>query len=109
MSRVAGPWVPSPIVRMVNALELRGLSGLEGDLGRLEPMLVSTVARGDPFIDEVATHLIRAGGKRLRPMLALAAATRGVRRASDEDLLGAIAVELVHLASLYHDDVIDEA
>jgi heptaprenyl diphosphate synthase len=93
----------------VNPVEVLGLSGLDQDLRRVEPLLVSTVGAGDPFLDQVATHLIKAGGKRLRPMLALAAATRGERTATEEDLLGSVAVELVHLASLYHDDVIDEA
>jgi heptaprenyl diphosphate synthase len=96
-------------VLLVNAVEILGLGGLDQELRRVEPMLVSAVSTGDPFLDEVATHLIQAGGKRLRPMLALAAATRGVRTATEEDLLGSISVELVHLASLYHDDVIDEA
>jgi heptaprenyl diphosphate synthase len=93
----------------VNPVQVLGLRGLEQDLARVEPMLVSAVAAGDPFLDQVATHLIRAGGKRLRPMLALAAATRGERSATEEDLLGSVSIELVHLASLYHDDVIDEA
>ncbi|HXR54414.1 MAG TPA: polyprenyl synthetase family protein [Acidimicrobiales bacterium] len=93
----------------MNAAEIRGLGGLDQELRRVEPMLVSAVSAGDPFLDQVATHLIQAGGKRLRPMLALASATRGVRAASREDLLGSVSVELVHLASLYHDDVIDEA
>lgn len=93
----------------VNPVEVLGLAGLDQDLHRVEPMLVEAVAAGDPFLDQVATHLITAGGKRLRPMLALAAATRGERTASREDLLGSVSVELVHLASLYHDDVIDEA
>ena len=79
------------------------------DLQRLEPLLSSSVVTGDGFLDEVTTHLIAAGGKRLRPLLALAAATAGEQDASEDDLLGAVAVELVHLASLYHDDVIDEA
>jgi len=96
-------------VLLVNALEILGLSGLDQDLRRVEPMLIQVVSAGDPFLDEVATHLIAAGGKRLRPMLALASATRGERQASEEDLLGSVSVELVHLASLYHDDVIDEA
>jgi geranylgeranyl pyrophosphate synthase len=96
-------------VRRVNALEILGLSGLDQDLQRVEPMLVAAVAAGDPFLDEVVTHLIQAGGKRLRPVLALASATRGERSATEEDILGSICVELVHLASLYHDDVIDEA
>jgi heptaprenyl diphosphate synthase len=76
---------------------------------RLEPLLTSSVTTGDDFLDGVTTHLIAAGGKRLRPLLALVAATSGRRRASEEDLMGGVAVELVHLASLYHDDVIDEA
>jgi len=67
------------------------------------------VVTGDGFLDEVTTHLLSAGGKRLRPVLALATATSGTTAATREDLLGAVAVELVHLASLYHDDVMDEA
>jgi len=63
----------------------------------------------DPFLNEVASHLIEAGGKRLRPALALTAASLSSRAVSRETLLGGVSVELVHLASLYHDDVMDEA
>src|SRR6204780_2657257 len=76
---------------------------------QLQPLLPASVLTGDSFLDEVTTHLIAAGGKRLRPLLALATATRGSRDATEDDLMGGVAVELVHLASLYHDDVIDEA
>jgi heptaprenyl diphosphate synthase len=93
----------------VNASEALDLPLLEEGLERLEPLLTSTVVTGETFLDSVTTHLIAAGGKRLRPLLALAAATGGERAATQEDLLGAVAVELVHLASLYHDDVLDEA
>jgi heptaprenyl diphosphate synthase len=93
----------------VNVVELLGLPALEDQLRRLEPLLVESVVTGDGFLDEVTTHLLAAGGKRLRPVLALATATAGTGEASREDLLGAAAVELVHLASLYHDDVMDEA
>jgi heptaprenyl diphosphate synthase len=93
----------------VNVVELLGLPALEEQLKRLEPLLVESVVTGDGFLDEVTTHLLAAGGKRLRPVLALATATSGSKQASREDLLGAVAVELVHLASLYHDDVMDEA
>ncbi len=82
---------------------------MEQSLEGAEDRLASSVLSGDPFLDEVATHLIAAGGKRLRPALALAAATGGVREAGERDLLGAVAAELVHLGSLYHDDVMDEA
>ncbi len=93
----------------MNAVQALGLDYLEADLVRLEPLLRASVTTGDRFLDDVTTHLIDAGGKRLRPALALAAATGGERPATEDDLLGGVAVELVHLASLYHDDVIDEA
>ncbi len=93
----------------MNVVDLLGLPALEDQLTRLEPLLVESVVTGDGFLDEVTTHLLSAGGKRLRPLLALATATSGTRDATREDLLGAVAVELVHLASLYHDDVMDEA
>jgi heptaprenyl diphosphate synthase len=93
----------------VNATEALDLPLLEEGLRRVEPLLTANVVTGDGFLDSVTTHLIAAGGKRLRPLLALAAATGGEREATHEDLLGAVAVELVHLASLYHDDVLDEA
>ena len=93
----------------MNPTEALGLPRLQEGLHRLEPLLTESVVTGDGFLDEVTTHLIAAGGKRLRPLLALATATAGEREASDDDLMGGVAVELVHLASLYHDDVIDEA
>jgi heptaprenyl diphosphate synthase len=93
----------------VNPTEAIGLPRLQEGLRRLEPLLTASVVTGDGFLDEVTTHLIAAGGKRLRPLLALATATGGSRDANEDDLMGGVAVELVHLASLYHDDVIDEA
>lgn len=93
----------------MNIAPLLDLPSMEDDLERLEPVLRQSVRCGDPFLDEVVCHLVDAGGKRVRPGLALAAATAQGRRASPEDLLGGVAVELVHLASLYHDDVMDEA
>ncbi len=79
------------------------------DLDRLETSLRRVVVQGDPFLDEVATHLVDAGGKRLRPSLTLLSASLCGDVASEDTLLGAVSVELVHLASLYHDDVMDEA
>jgi heptaprenyl diphosphate synthase len=93
----------------VNPLVTLGLPTVGEDLARFEPLLAESVIIGDSYLDQVTTHLINAGGKRLRPMLAIASATGGAREASQEDLLGGIALELMHLASLYHDDVMDEA
>ena len=93
----------------MNPYEPLGLASVDSDLTRLEVVLAESVIFGDAYLDSVTTHLIRAGGKRLRPMLALASATSGERPATRDDLLGAVSLELMHLASLYHDDVMDEA
>jgi heptaprenyl diphosphate synthase len=87
------------------------IAPLAGDLVRVEERLVGAVRADDRFLGDVAGHLLAAGGKRLRPTLALCAgyAARGLGSAADDVVTGGAAVELVHLGSLYHDDVIDEA
>ncbi len=88
------------------------LPPLAGDLVRVEDRLNHAVRAEDRFLGDVAGHLLGAGGKRLRPALSLCAgyAARGAGGpASAEVVTGGSAVELVHLGSLYHDDVIDEA
>jgi heptaprenyl diphosphate synthase len=62
-----------------------------------------------PFVTEAARHLMQAGGKRFRPLLVLLAAETGTRPEDDDIVTAACVVELTHLASLYHDDVMDEA
>jgi heptaprenyl diphosphate synthase len=82
------------------------------DLDRVEDELRWAVRTDDPFLTEVASHLIVAGGKRIRPGFTLAASLAAAdepRAASTEAIMGAVAVELVHLGSLYHDDVMDDA
>ena len=81
------------------------------DLTRVEESLRAAVRTPDPFLADVAAHLVSAGGKRIRPTLALCAtyACSSATRAGDDAVTGTVAVELVHLGSLYHDDVIDEA
>jgi heptaprenyl diphosphate synthase len=70
-------------------------------------LLEVTVAETD-FLTHIAQHLISAGGKRYRPLLAQVAAELGAN-SGPEPVEAGVAVELVHLGSLYHDDVIDEA
>jgi heptaprenyl diphosphate synthase len=93
----------------VNPHQRLQLASVELDLASLETLLAESVIFGDSYLDSVTTHLIYAGGKRLRPLLAVASATSGERAATQDDLLGGVALELMHLASLYHDDVMDEA
>jgi heptaprenyl diphosphate synthase len=81
---------------------------LEDDLDRVEALLnVTAGASSHPVVSDACLHLIKAGGKRLRPALVLLASRAGEehRRATN---MSAAAIELIHLASLYHDDVLDE-
>ena len=93
-----GPWLP------------------EGDLGdalsdalaEVEAALQAVTVSKDAFVSEAASHLMSAGGKRFRPLLTLLAAQLGDPR-SPGVVPAAVVVELTHLATLYHDDVMDEA
>ena len=75
---------------------------------RVEDRLFEVSTTDDPFLTEIAQHLLAAGGKRFRPVLSQLAAEFGPAR--DHRLIEAgAAVELIHIGSLYHDDVIDRA
>ena len=77
-------------------------------MARVESQLRDAVASDDQFVADASRYLVEAGGKRFRPLLVLLAAQFG-----DPDAWGVVpagvVVELTHLATLYHDDVMDEA
>ena len=95
----------------MSPLDALGFAPMSVDMERVETALRGSVLSSDPFLSDVAGHLVSAGGKRLRPALALcsAYAAKGIGPVSEDAITGGISVELVHLGSLYHDDVIDEA
>ncbi|RKT78874.1 heptaprenyl diphosphate synthase [Terracoccus luteus] len=81
---------------------------LQDGLDRVDALLRQVVDHDDPFIAGASAHLVEAGGKRFRPLLTLLASE--VAGGIDDRVVAAAAgVELTHLASLYHDDVMDEA
>jgi heptaprenyl diphosphate synthase len=88
---------------------LLDLPSMTEDRARVEATLRASVRTSDDLLTEMASHLIEAGGKRLRPVMAIAAALTGHDHASDDVVRGGVAVELVQVGSLYHDDVMDEA
>jgi heptaprenyl diphosphate synthase len=95
---------------MALASPLLALQSMDGDRERVEAALLAAVRTRDAYLTELASHLIVAGGKRLRPVMTIAAAQVGGKAKVSEDVIqGAIACELVHLGSLYHDDVMDES
>lgn len=86
---------------------------VKGLLATIEDRLIEAAQGRTDFVSEVARHITQAGGKRFRPMLVALAA--GIARdlgrevSEDEIVRAALVVELTHVASLYHDDVMDSA
>ena len=77
-------------------------------LDEVEESLQRALSSSDPFVQETSRHLMLAGGKRFRPLLVLLAAAVGDPNGPGV-VPAAVVVELTHLATLYHDDVMDEA
>jgi heptaprenyl diphosphate synthase len=77
-------------------------------LGRVEESLAATAHPDDELLTEASRHSIAAGGKRFRAMLVLLAAQFGDPK-DPRVIEAAVAIELTHLATLFHDDVMDEA
>lgn len=77
-------------------------------LQRVETRLMNAVKSDYPFVTQTSAHLVEAGGKRFRPLMTLLCADFGDAD-NDEVYDAATVVELTHLATLYHDDVMDEA
>ena len=100
MTRAETPGLAGPDVALTDEIG--------GRLADVEEALEKAVRSDTDFVTEAASYLVNAGGKRFRPMLVLLAGYFG--DPSDRRLIdGATAIELTHVATLYHDDVIDEA
>lgn len=86
----------------------RLLSPIAGELANVEHRLQQELRHPDPFIDELAQHSFRLGGKRLRPALVLLSAN-AVGQINDDHRALAAVVEMIHTATLIHDDILDDA
>ena len=78
-------------------------------LAVIEDELVKAAVADSPFVTEAARHIIDAGGKRFRPLLVNLGAHFGGEADETNLVRAALVVELTHVASLYHDDVMDDA
>ena len=93
-----------------------GITNLDKDLEReliagldqVEALLSSHIQGDYPLLIETSRHLVEAGGKRFRPLITLLASHFG-KGQSDQVIAAAVVCELTHVATLYHDDVMDEA
>ncbi|HEY5853191.1 MAG TPA: polyprenyl synthetase family protein [Aldersonia sp.] len=99
----------SSIVAGVDLGDADLAANVRGGLAEVEKQLVAELSDGEDFLTEAALHLVSAGGKRFRPLFTLLTAQVGPNPDAGEVFAAATVVELVHLATLYHDDVMDEA
>jgi octaprenyl-diphosphate synthase len=85
------------------------IKSLEGDLKLVDEIILSFAQGKSPLIQEVSHHLISSGGKRIRPVLLILAAKLCGSNSEDNHYNLAAAVELIHSATLLHDDVVDDS
>jgi heptaprenyl diphosphate synthase len=95
--------------RIFSTAEDRGLAaGIDAGIDQVEASLLAEVTFADEIANVTSRYLLKAGGKRVRPMLALLTAHLGSGNHADV-ITAATAIEITHLASLYHDDVMDDS
>jgi heptaprenyl diphosphate synthase len=78
-------------------------------VARIEQLMETELRGADNLMNEVVLHLFEAGGKRFRPLFTVLSAQLGPQPDAREVTIAGAVIELVHLATLYHDDVMDEA
>lgn len=78
-------------------------------VARIEDLMASELGKADALMAEAVQHLFQAGGKRFRPLFTVLSAALGPRPEDIDVTTAGAVIELVHLATLYHDDVMDEA
>ena len=92
----------------IEGLDPHLAADLSTGLAQVEALLAAHIEGEYPLVEETARHLVLAGGKRLRPLLVLLTSHLGPERGANI-FKAAVACELTHLGTLYHDDVMDEA
>jgi heptaprenyl diphosphate synthase len=82
---------------------------ISAGLAAVDTLMWESIKDDQPFVTETSAHLVNAGGKRIRPLLTLLSAQFGQNPLAPSVISGATLCEILHIATLYHDDVMDEA
>src|SRR5699024_12731308 len=82
---------------------------LKKELDQIEASLQDSIQATHPILRKTSTQLLKAGGKRIRPVFVLLSSKLGERDISDQAINVAVSIELIHMATLVHDDVIEHA
>ena len=78
-------------------------------MARIEDLMATELGKADELMSDAVQHLFQAGGKRFRPLFTVLTARLGPDPDAWQVTVAGAVIELVHLATLYHDDVMDEA
>jgi heptaprenyl diphosphate synthase len=84
-------------------------TNVRDSVARIEQLMETELRGSDDLMTEAVLHLFEAGGKRFRPLFTVLSAQLGPQPDAGEVTIAGAVIELVHLATLYHDDVMDEA
>ena len=100
---------PASVVAGVDFGDPDFAQNVRDGVARVEDLIAGELRSGDQLMTEVALHLVEAGGKRFRPLFTVLSAHVGPDPDAWQVTIAGAVIELVHLATLYHDDVMDEA
>ncbi|QRY48065.1 polyprenyl synthetase family protein [Mycolicibacterium boenickei] len=100
---------PATVVAGVDFGDAAFAADVRHSVARIEQLMSDELGKADELMAEAVQHLFQAGGKRFRPLFTVLSASLGPRPDDPEVAIAGAVIELVHLATLYHDDVMDEA
>jgi heptaprenyl diphosphate synthase len=100
---------PATVVAGVDFGDEAFAAEIRDGVARIEDLMSTELGKADELMAEAVQHLFQAGGKRFRPLFTVLAASLGPRPDDPDVAIAGSVIELVHLATLYHDDVMDEA
>jgi heptaprenyl diphosphate synthase len=100
---------PASVVAGVDFGDPEFATQVRDGVARIEDLMATELGKADELMAEAVQHLFQAGGKRFRPLFTVLAGSLGPRPDDGDVIIAGAVIELVHLATLYHDDVMDEA
>ena len=100
---------PATVVAGVDFGDAVFAADVRDGVARIEELMATELGKADELMAEAVQHLFQAGGKRFRPLFTVLSAQLGPEPDAWQVTVAGAVIELVHLATLYHDDVMDEA
>lgn len=100
---------PATVVAGVDFGDAAFAAQVRDAVARIEDLMSTELGKADELMAEAVQHLFQAGGKRFRPLFTVLSASLGPDPDNNDVAIAGAVIELVHLATLYHDDVMDEA